>query len=39
MRKINGKWKIVVDYDSNENNTIDEKIYQAAFGIDDFAKY
>ncbi|MBL7814186.1 MAG: hypothetical protein JNL70_04195 [Saprospiraceae bacterium] len=39
MRKINGVWKIVVDYDSNENKTIDEKTYLAAFAIDDFEKY
>jgi hypothetical protein len=36
MRKINGIWKIVVDYDSNENNTINEQTYLAAFGMDEF---
>lgn len=39
MRKIDGVWKIVVDYDSNEKNTIDEKTYLAAFALDDFEKY
>jgi ketosteroid isomerase-like protein len=39
MRKIKDVWKIVVDYDSNENNTIDEKTYQAAYAVDDFEKY
>ncbi len=39
MRKLNGVWKIVVDYDSNEKNTIDEKAYLAAFGMEDFEKH
>lgn len=39
MRKINNVWKIVVDYDSNENKTIDEKTYLGAFSMDDFEKY
>jgi hypothetical protein len=39
MRKINYAWKIVVDYDSNEKNTIDEKSYLAAFALDDYEKY
>ncbi len=38
-RKINGVWKIVVDYDSNENNTINEQTYLAAFGMDELEKY
>jgi hypothetical protein len=28
-----------VDYDSNENKTINEQAYQAAYGVDDFEKY
>jgi len=32
-------WKLLVDYDSNENNTINEKSYNNAFAIDDFDKY
>lgn len=39
MRKINDKWKIVVDYDSNENKTITEQTYLAAFGIDEYERY
>ena len=39
MRKINGVWKIVVDYDSNENNTISEQTYLAAFGMDEYERY
>ena len=39
MKKINGIWKIVVDYDSNENKTINEQAYLAAFSIDDYDKY
>ncbi|HLT52862.1 MAG TPA: hypothetical protein VKZ97_03180 [Flavobacteriaceae bacterium] len=32
-------WKILVDYDANLNNSIDESTYQAAYAIDDFSKY
>jgi ketosteroid isomerase-like protein len=39
MRKIAEKWKIVVDYDSNEGNTINEQNYLTAFAMDDFEKY
>lgn len=38
-RKEEGVWKILVDYDSEEGGTIDEKSFQAAFALDDFAKY
>lgn len=38
-RKENGVWKILVDYDSDEGGTIDQKAYQAAFAMDDFGKY
>ena len=38
MRKLSEKWKIVVDYDSNEENTINEQTYLAAFAMDDFGK-
>ncbi|WP_299550261.1 nuclear transport factor 2 family protein [Seonamhaeicola sp.] len=37
--KENGTWKILVDYDSSENKTIDETSFQAAFAMDDFVKY
>jgi len=36
MKKENGAWIITMDYDSNENNTIDEGSYQKAHAIDDF---
>ncbi|PWH82093.1 hypothetical protein DIS18_12570 [Algibacter marinivivus] len=39
LKKENGIWKILVDYDSSENNTIDEASYQKAFDIEDFDKY
>ena len=39
LRKIKDVWKIVVDYDSNEKNTINEQTYQAAYAVDDFEKY
>ena len=39
MRKINGVWKIVVDYDSNEKETVELPMYLSAFTIDDFEKY
>ncbi len=37
-KKENGKWKIIVDYDSNEGDSIDENSYQNAFEINDFSK-
>ncbi|TBN04367.1 nuclear transport factor 2 family protein [Hyunsoonleella flava] len=37
--KENGVWKILVDYDSNENDSINESSYQSAFAIDDFSKF
>lgn len=36
LTKENGIWKILMDYDSNEANTIDEKDYAKAHGINDF---
>lgn len=39
MRKINEKWKIVVDYDSNEGKTINEQSFLSAFKMDDFEKF
>lgn len=39
MVKENNQWKLLVDYDSNEGNTINEKSYNSAFAIDDFEKY
>lgn len=39
MKKEKGSWKITMDYDSNENNTIDEKSFQKAYAIDDFKPF
>ena len=38
-KQIDGTWKIILDYDSTENNTINETSYNNAFAIDDFDKY
>lgn len=32
-KKINGKWKLILDYDSSENNTINEESYLKASEI------
>lgn len=37
--KENNKWKILVDYDSSERNTIGEKDYIKASGIDEFDSF
>ncbi|MEC3907692.1 nuclear transport factor 2 family protein [Tamlana sp. 2201CG12-4] len=39
LKKEDSLWKILVDYDSSENNTINEAIYQQAFPMDDLNKY
>lgn len=39
LKKENDVWKIVVDYDSSENNSINKDSYQKAFNIEDFKKY
>jgi ketosteroid isomerase-like protein len=39
LKKQVGVWKIAVDYDSNEKNTMGEEAYQAAFGLEEFEKY
>jgi len=39
MRKENNRWKIFIDYDSDEGNTINEASFKAAFAIDDLEKY
>lgn len=36
FKKEQRDWKILMDYDSTEDNTIDEKDYQAAYDINDF---
>ncbi|WGD34312.1 nuclear transport factor 2 family protein [Olleya sp. YS] len=39
LKKENGEWKIVMDYDSTENNTIDSKAYNKAYGISETDKF
>ncbi|QCK15661.1 YybH family protein [Mangrovivirga cuniculi] len=36
LRNQNEEWKIIMDYDSNEGGTIDEKKFNNAKSIDDF---
>lgn len=38
-KKERGKWKILVDYDSDENESINESSYLSAHKIDDFHKF
>ncbi len=35
----NDKWKILIDYDSNENNTINQNKYENAFSLGELEKY
>ena len=37
--KREGSWKILMDYDSNEESTIDKDDFLAAFSIDDLEKF
>lgn len=39
FKKIDGKWKITMDYDSSEGKTIGEDDYKKAYAIDDFEKF
>jgi ketosteroid isomerase-like protein len=39
LKRVNGKWKIIMDYDSSERNTINEASYNLAFEIDAFEKF
>ena len=39
LKKESNLWKILIDYDSTENNTIKESSYNNAYAIDDFEKY
>ena len=39
FKKVNGVWKIVMDYDSNEGGTIGVNDYNKAQAIDDFNKF
>lgn len=38
-RKVDGRWRFAVDYDSNEGGTIDEARYLAAAAVDDFSRF
>jgi ketosteroid isomerase-like protein len=38
-RKDGGRWRIAVDYDSNENGTVTAETYAAASAIDDVAAF
>ena len=39
LRKESGVWKILVDYDSSEGNTIGKEDFDRAFAIDDFEAF
>ena len=39
FKKENGMWRILVDYDSNENNAIGEKEYAKAHAINELDKF
>jgi len=39
LKKEQGFWKIVMDYDANENNSITEKQYLQAHAITDYHKF
>jgi ketosteroid isomerase-like protein len=38
-RKIDGVWKIAVDYDSDEDGTVDETDFEAGLPMDVFENY
>lgn len=39
LRKENNHWRILVDYDSNENGSITKENYDAAFGMEEYEKF
>ncbi|PWK19520.1 YybH family protein [Xanthomarina spongicola] len=39
LRKEKDIWKILIDYDSSEKNTVDVSTYNKAFAIDDYSRY
>lgn len=39
LRKENAIWKITIDYDSSEENTINNTSYESAFAMNDYDKY
>jgi ketosteroid isomerase-like protein len=38
-RKVDGRWQLIVDYDSNEGGTVDAAKYEAASAVDDFSRF
>ncbi|GAA4278491.1 hypothetical protein GCM10022259_32160 [Aquimarina mytili] len=39
LRLENGLWKILLDYDSNENKSINKERYELAFPLSEYKKY
>ncbi|WP_271764931.1 hypothetical protein [Aquimarina algiphila] len=39
LKMIEGNWKILIDYDSNENETINKDSYDKAFSLSEHKKY
>lgn len=39
LKYENNKWVILVDYDSTENNTVNETTFNTAFAMNDFDKF
>lgn len=39
FRKENNQWKILMDYDSNEENTINEENFMKAYSINEFNRF
>lgn len=38
-RKVDGRWQLVVDYDSDEGGRVDAARYEAAAAVDDFSRF
>ncbi|AUP77818.1 nuclear transport factor 2 family protein [Flavivirga eckloniae] len=39
LKKKDNRWKILIDYDSTENKSINEASYNEAFPLDEFSSY
>lgn len=39
LKQENNRWKLILDYDSSERNTINEISFNSAFAMDDYEKY
>ncbi len=39
IKKFDGSWKLIVDYDSNENGTIDAEEFQSAHKMEEFSRF